>query len=209
MKIAVLGATRGIGLALTKLALEQGNEVTALLRDPGRMTLSHPNLHLVTGDIRNLASIKAAVDGHDAVCTCIGVSPSRKPIDTFSLGARNVLAALDSSPEMKFVAVTGIGAGDSRGHGGFFYDKLLQPLLLKAIYEDKDREEAIIKASNANWIIVRPGTLTNGVHTGKYRVLTDMHNVTAGKIARVDVADFILKQLANPTHFKQTPLVTY
>ena len=77
------------------------------------------------------------------------------------------------------------------------------------MYDDKDREEAIIKASNANWIIVRPGMLTNGAHTGKYRVLTDMRNVTAGKISRADVADFILQQLTNPTHFKQTPLVTY
>lgn len=209
MKIAVIGATRGIGLALTKLALEQGHEVTVLLRDPTRMALTHPNLHLAIGDIRNQASINAALEGKDAVCTCIGVAPSRKPIDTFSLGARNVLTALKASPEMKFVAVTGIGAGDSRGHGGFFYDKLLQPLLLKAMYDDKDREEALIKSSDANWIIVRPGMLTNGAHTGKYRVLTDMRNVTAGKISRSDVADYILQQLANPTHFKQTPLVTY
>jgi putative NADH-flavin reductase len=119
------------------------------------------------------------------------------------------LAALQKTPHVKFVSVTGIGAGDSRGHGGFFYDKLLQPLLLKEIYNDKDREEAIIKASSADWMIVRPGMLTNGVRTGQYRVLTDMSGVTAGKISRADVADFILSQLAKPTHFKQTPLVTY
>ena len=127
MKIAIIGATRGIGLALTKLALEQGHEVTALLRDPTRMALAHPKLHLAIGDIRNQASINSALEGQDAVCTCIGVAPSRKPIDTFSLGARNVLAALKDSPEMKFVAVTGIGAGDSRGHGGFFYDSCSNP----------------------------------------------------------------------------------
>lgn len=209
MKITVIGATRGIGLALTQMALEQGHEVTVLLRDPSRMTLSHPKLRILTGDVRNQASIEAAAAGQDAVCVSIGANPSFKPMSLFSEGARTVLAALQKTPQVKFVSVTGIGAGDSRGHGGFFYDKLLQPLLLKSIYDDKDREEAIIKASNANWLIVRPGMLTNGPHTGKYRVLTDMHNVTAGKISRADVADFILKQLANPTHFKQTPLVTY
>lgn len=209
MKITVIGATRGIGLALTQLALDRGHEVTVLLRDPARMTLSHPKLRLVTGDVRNQASIEAALAGQDAVCTCIGVPPSRKPIDTFSQGARNVLAALPKTPGMKFVAVTGIGAGDSRGHGGFFYDKLLLPLLLQAMYDDKDREEALIKSSSADWMIVRPGMLTNGKHTGQYRVLTDMNGVTAGKISRADVADFILAQLAHPTCFKQTPLVTY
>lgn len=209
MKITVIGATRGIGLALSKLALEQGHEVTALLRDPTRMALSHPNLRIITGDVRNQASIEAAVAGQDAVCVCIGVVPSFKPIDVFSQGARNVLAALQKTPNVKFVSITGVGAGDSRGHGGFFYDKIFQPLLLRTIYDDKDREEAIIKASNAEWMIVRPGMLTNGVRTGQYRVLTDMNGVTAGKISRADVADFILSQLAKPTCFKQTPLVTY
>lgn len=76
------------------------------------------------------------------------------------------------------------------------------------MFEDKDREEAIIKASSIDWMIVRPGLLTNGARTGKYRVLTDMNGITAGKISRDDVADFILQQLQHPTLFKQTPLVT-
>ena len=209
MKITVIGAASGIGLALTQQALERGHEVTALMRNPGKMTLSHPKLSVVKGDVRNQDSIEAALSGQDAVCVSIGVPPSRKPIDTFSQGSRNVLAALQKTPNVKFVSVTGIGAGDSRGHGGFFYDKLLLPLLLKEMYNDKDREEAIIKASSADWMIVRPGMLTNGVRTGQYRVLTDMSGVTAGKISRADVADFILDQLAKPKYFKQTPLVTY
>lgn len=218
MKITVIGATRGIGLALTRMALESGHEVTALLRDPMKMSLSHPKLHIATGDIRNQSSIEAALAGQDAVCVCVGVSPSRQPMDVFSQGARNVLAAMQKTPNVKLISVTGIGAGDSRGHGGFLYDKLIQPLLLKTIYEDKDREEAIIKASTVDWMIVRPGMLTNGAHTGQYRVLTDMAGVTAGKISRADVADFILRQLEHPTastkisgqaYFKQTPLLTY
>ena len=111
--------------------------------------------------------------------------------------------------DIKLIAVTGIGAGDSRGHGGFLYDKIIQPLLLRTMYEDKDREEAVLKASSANWMIVRPGTLTNGKFTGQYRVLTEMAGITAGKISRKDVADFILRQLEQPTYFKQTPLLTY
>lgn len=209
MKIAIIGATRGIGLALTKMALERGHEVTALLRDPSKLSLSHAKLRIVTGDIRNQASIEAALAGQDAVCVCVGVPPSRKPMDIFSQGAKNVLAAMQKTSGMKFISITGIGAGDSRGHGGFIYDKLIQPLLLKTIYEDKDREEVIIKSSSVDWMIVRPGMLTNGVRTGQYRVLTDMNGVTAGKISREDVADFILKQLAHPTYFKKTPLLTY
>ena len=71
------------------------------------------------------------------VCTCVGVNPTRKPVELFSRGARNVLAALLGAPATKFVAVTGIGAGDSRGHGNIHDDKILQPLLLGTIYADQ------------------------------------------------------------------------
>jgi putative NADH-flavin reductase len=58
-------------------------------------------------------------------------------------------------------------------------------------------------------LILRPGFLTNGPRTGKYRAITDIAGVTAGKISRADVADFILNQLETPSLFKQTPLLTY
>jgi putative NADH-flavin reductase len=209
MKILVIGASRGIGLETVKAALERGHRVTALLRDPARLALDHENLTKLRGDVGNAADVEAAVASQDAVCTCVGINPTRQPVEIFSRGARNLLAALESAPQTKLVAVTGIGAGDSRGHGGFFYDKILQPLLLGTIYADKDREEALIKASSADWLIVRPGSLTNGPRTGKYRAIVDLAGATAGKISRADVADFIVNQLEAPTLFKQTPLLSY
>ena len=67
----------------------------------------------------------------------------------------------------------------------------------------------MIKASGADWLIVRPGFLTNGPRTGMYRVIDDLTNLTAGKISRADVADFMLKELRNPSHFGKTPLLCY
>ncbi|QGM47920.1 SDR family NAD(P)-dependent oxidoreductase [Methylocystis heyeri] len=209
MKILVVGASRGIGLEVVREALERGHEVTALLRDPAKLAMSHPNLNKVQGDVGNLADLRAAVVGRDAICSCVGIGPTRKPVDIFSRGARNILAALEGAPKARFVSVTGVGAGDSRGHGGFLYDKIFQPLLLRTIYADKDREEELIKASSANWMIVRPGFLTDGPRTRHYRALVDINGVTAGKISRADVADFIVDQLERPTFFGQTPLLIY
>jgi putative NADH-flavin reductase len=225
MKIAIIGASRGIGSELLKAAIAEGHEVTALVRDPATLNVSTPGLKVIKGDILDPSSVAAAlafaqrlpplkpigtiIAGQEAICVCIGIPPTRKPVDVFSRGIQNILDAIGKESNQKLILVTGIGAGDSKGHGGFFYDRILNPLLLATNYADKDRAESIVKTSNLEWLIVRPGFLTNGPRTGKYRVIENLSGVTAGKISRADVADFILKQLASPTHFGKTPLLTY
>lgn len=208
MKILVIGASRGIGLELVRQALGRGHEVTAMSRDISKLTLNHPQLLKIECDIGDAACVASATAGKDAVCSCIGTWMTRQRADIFSRGARNVLEAI-AGTRTKYIAVTGVGAGDSRGHGGFFYDKILQPLLLREMYDDKDREEALIRASDADWLIVRPGRLTNGPRTGHYRAVTDMNGFVVGSISRADVADFMLEQLERPTYFGQTPALTY
>jgi len=209
MKIVIIGATRGIGKALLETALGDNCEVTVLARMPEKITISHPRLRVVQGDALDVASIVNAADGQDALCSCIGVPITFKQVDLFSSAARNILVAVKQNTGQKYIAVTGIGAGDSEGHGGFLYDRIFKPLLLNTIYADKNREEEIIRRSGVDWLIVRPAGLTNGRRTGHYHVFNDMHGVTAKRISRLDVADFILKQLKNPTQFGKTPLITY
>jgi len=107
------------------------------------------------------------------------------------------------------MAITGVGAGDSRGHGGFFYDRLVLPLLLRKLYEDKDRLERMLVASEANWTIVRPGFLTNGSGTGEYRVLTELEGVRLGRISRADVAHFMASELDSPGYERQVVNLCY
>jgi putative NADH-flavin reductase len=139
----------------------------------------------------------------------IGIGVTWKPVTVFSEGTRNVLEAMRREGVRRLICVTGIGAGDSKGHGGLLYDCLFKPLLLKTIYVDKDRQEALIQASEADWTIVRPGFLTNGPLTMKYRVIADLIGVTCGKISRADVAHFILEELTANRYLGQTPLLTY
>jgi putative NADH-flavin reductase len=209
MKIAIIGASRGIGYQLLKIALEEGHEVTVLLRNPSKLQITDNNLHVIKGDILDPSNVATVTAGQNGICVCIGIPPTLKPVEVFSKGIKKVLTSIKDNPEQKLIVITGIGAGDSKGHGGFLYDRVVNPLLLKKIYLDKDREEALIKESNANWLIVQPGFLTNGPRTGKYRIIDNLTGITAGKISRSDVADFMLKQLMEPTHFGKTPLLTY
>lgn len=209
MKILIIGASRGIGKALLETALAEKIDVTVLARNPEKITLNHPRLCVVKGDVLESDSIKAAAAGQDAICSCIGVPITFKPVELFSRAAHNLVETIKQHEGQKYVAVTGIGTGDSKGHGGFLYDVLFKPLLLKTIYADKDREEEIIKNSAVDWLIVRPAGLTNGKRTGKYFIFNDLQGVTSKRISRLDVADFIVKQLKNPTQFGKTPLLTY
>ncbi|MGI9295623.1 MAG: NAD(P)-dependent oxidoreductase, partial [Pseudomonadales bacterium] len=95
-----------------------------------------------------------------------------------------------------------------RGHGGFFYDRILQPLALKTIYEDKDRAEKLITDSLVDWTIVRPGALTDKPAETRYRIIQDLTGVTAGQIARADVAHFIVAALEAGSYKGATVLLS-
>lgn len=209
MNLLIIGASRGIGLQLLEQALQAGHVVTAFARHFPHMPEGHGRLKVVTGDILEASKVRQAVAGQDAVCLTIGVGVTFKPVTVFSQGTKNLLAAMAEHGVRRLVCITGIGAGDSKGHGGFLYDRIFNPLLLKTIYQDKDRQEALIKASGTDWTIVRPGFLTNGPLTGKYRVITDLRGVTAARISRADVASFMLAELAEKRYLHHTPLVTY
>lgn len=209
MKLLIIGASHGIGRELTQQALDHGHEVRAFARSAGSIGITHDRLHKINADITDPDAVAAAVAGQDAVCLTIGIGPTFKEVHLFSEGTRNVLDAMKKAGVERLVAITGIGAGESRGHGGFLYDKIAQPLLLRTIYEDKERQERLIRASSAAWTIVRPGFLTNGPLTGSFRVLTDLEGVKAGKISRADVAHFMLEELADPAYVHQAPLICY
>ena len=208
MRIAIIGASRGIGYEMLRTALDEGHSVAVLARNPAKLTITDPNLHAIKGNILDLPAVKETVDGQEGICVCIGIPPTRKAVDVFSRGLSNVLAALKQSPSRRLIFVTGIGTGDSKGHGGFFYDRIIHPLLLKTIYEDKDRAEAIIRESNTDWLIVRPGFLTNGPRTGKYKIIEVLTGVVARSISRADVADFMLTQIVRATYSRKTVLLT-
>ncbi|WP_258183824.1 NAD(P)-dependent oxidoreductase [Chroococcidiopsis cubana] len=143
-----------------------------------------------------------------AVISSLGTKKiSLEPVTLFSTGTKNLLGAMQHYNVKRLVCITGIGAEDMKGHGGWLYDKLILPLVLKRIYDDKDRQEAEIRSSNLDWIIVRPGFLTNQPAKGSYRVLTDLTGVTASHISRADVAAFVLQQLTDDRYLHQTPLI--
>ncbi|MDQ0394442.1 NAD(P)-dependent oxidoreductase [Labrys monachus] len=209
MKILVLGATGGTGRLIVRDALAKGHEVVALVRSKARAA-GLAGAELVEGDALDEAALTRAMAGCDAVVSSLGtaMSPFRE-VTTLSTATRALVGVMERQGVRRLVCITGMGAGDSRGHGGFLYDRLILPLLLRKVYQDKDRQEDAIRASALDWIIVRPTVLNDEPARGRVRALTDLSGVHGGKIARADVADFVVQQLTADTWLRQTPLITW
>ena len=157
LNILIFGGSSGVGLQATKLALARGHTVTSVTRHPERMPIEHQRLNNQKGDITQRNSFDQLIKNQDAIISTIGSKPTRNKIWVYSKGMANVLAAMNDHGVDRVLTITGIGAGDSKGHGGFFYDKILNPLMLKTGYDDKTRQEAILSGSESEWTIIRPG----------------------------------------------------
>lgn len=206
-RILVIGASRGVGLATVKRALKAGHEVRALARSADAIALNDPHLVKIAADAHDETALAAAMDGIDAVIMTLGTRNLFVRTTMFSDITRRVIATMKAVGVRRLIVLTGLGAGDSRGHGGFFYDHLFLPLLLDRIYRDKTVQEDLVKASGLDWVIARPGMLNNGRRTETYDVLRDPADWRGGAISRADVADFLVKQVAGNDWLGTTPVL--
>lgn len=210
MRVLLIGATGGTGQAVVREALAKGHTVTALVRSQTKARSLLPGATLVEGDARDEAVLTRAVDGCEAVISALGTRKIRlvRTVTVHSDAARALVGAMRQRGVRRLVCITGLGAGDSAGHGGFTYDRLIKPVLLRTIYQDKDRQEAIIRASGLDWIIVRPSVLTDKPATGDVRAMVDLHGFHGGTISRADVAAFVVAQTGSDEWLGKTPLIT-
>lgn len=208
MKIAIIGASAGVGLEATRCALQQGHEVITLSRriDP---LPEHPNLRKVQGSSTSLKDVKAAVEGAAAILVTIGTGNSTKATTLYSDSARTLLQVLhETDSSAPLIVLTGFGAGESWSYNSLPM-KLLFSLLLKAVYAGKSEMERLIAAGYTRWEMVRPGRLTDGAMTGRYRVLDDLvKGMRVGTICRADVAHFMVAQAEHPTYLGKYPALT-
>ena len=210
-KILIIGASRGIGLQTVKAALEARHSVRALARSARRISIDHPKLEKMAGDALEMATVKRALSGVDVVIQSLGVSAGPeiifKPTRIFSKATRVLVTAMEEAHVKRLICVTGFGAGDSRGYGGFLYSAAFH-LLMGRVYDDKDVQERIVRSSKLDWVIVRPVILIDGPKTNAYRALVDPRDWTCGFISRADVADFLVKQIDDDAFLHKSPVLT-
>ncbi|MGJ3265367.1 MAG: NAD(P)-dependent oxidoreductase [Salinarimonas sp.] len=210
MRLAIIGATRGIGRALSEQARAAGHHVVAVGRSLG--PAASANMTHVRGSILDEGVAEEALERADAVAYCLGAGAYGpdlgKPVTIFSETTERLLEAMRATGVMRIGVITGVGSGESRGHGGLLYDTIAQPLVLGAIYADKTRQEEMLRASDRDWTIIRPVVLTHGPYTGTYRVVEDLAGFNGGTVSRADCAACLLEALADHRWSRRAVAIT-
>lgn len=195
MRVLILGAAGRVGRHVVDEALRRGHIVTALVRSPAKLDDVAGRITIMRGDALDRGNVNAAVQGQDAIIYALGAGSVRHTT-LFSTSTRILLEAMKSSRVRRLLCVTGVGAGDTKGHGGFLYDRILFPLFTQGIYADKDRQEALIRDSGTAWTLVRPASFRAGGSANHLQIVTAIEPSTVlRRISIGEVADFLLDEL--------------
>ncbi|MDX1993425.1 MAG: NAD(P)H-binding protein [bacterium] len=209
MKVVVFGASGRTGIPLVQQALNAGHEVVAFVRTPSRLPIKHERLSVVQGDVMNAGDVERALASKpDAVITAL--SPTKgTPKEMLPKASENILKAMKQHNIRRIVWMTGAGvpAPEDKpkpiNHVIKFMLKTLSGDVLKASEEAVD----MVRSSDRDWVVVRAPMLTDGEHTGKYRVGWVGVN-TGARLARADAADFLLKQVTDSNYLRKAPMLS-
>ena len=208
MRVLIIGASKGTGLETTRQALQAGHDVRALARSATAIAVSNPSLEKMRGDALKTEDVEAAVVGVDAVIQTLGVGLGDlfRPVHLFSDATRVLIAAMRSQGVKRLICVTGFGAGDSRASISCL-QRLPFQIVFGRAYDDKSLQEQLIKESELDWTIARPGVLTSGPRTGHYQILSEASQWRNGIISRADVAEFLVRQIGDQTYIRKAPVL--
>jgi len=209
MHLTIIGATRGIGRQTLDYALERGHKVRAFARSAADLPIDHPNLEKMPGDATDRVDLERAVLGTDAVLLTLGVPRDWRVVKhttLFSSATTALIPAMQAAGVSRLITVTGFGAGESYDWLSF-PEKLARNAILGRAYADKAIQEELIKASDLDWTIARPGILTNSARTGTYQVLVEPASWRQGLISRADVGHYLVTAAEDGSHIHKTPAI--
>ena len=207
-RVLVVGATGGTGKLVVAQALQRGHEVTALVRSPQRLALSHERLRVLTGSMaENGSALDAAVRGQSAVISTLGVGNSLRSSGLIAHSVPALVRAMESEGVRRLIFTSAFGVGATRADVPLL-PRILIHLFLRDIYADKEAGEEELRRSNLDWTLVYPVTLTNGPKTGHYRVGQHLALHGLPSVSRADVADFLLTQVEDHTYFRKGVLIS-
>jgi putative NADH-flavin reductase len=196
LRLFILGASGRTGRALLDQAGQRGHSVTAFIRSPEKLTEIRDRVVIRKGDPRSVDELQAALPGHDAVVSALGL-PGLGRSSILSDAAQSTVRAMQTAGVGRLLVVSAGMLFDDAG----IVAAILRRTLLRNIAQDSAAMERIVESSDMDWTIARPPQLTNGPLTGNY-VVADGRMPRGARLSihRADVASFLLDEVERPAH---------
>ncbi len=221
MKLTIFAATGGVGRQLLEQAIAAGHDVTAVARNPAKLTRQ---VRTVTADLAaaDPAALEPAVAGADAVLSGLGPH-SNADAGIAAPGTRTIVAAMQATGVRRIVVVSAAPVSTVASPGnpnppkhdpgdGFFMRHLFSRIAAARfgkVYDDLAAMEDILRDSGLDWTVVRPPRLTDGPVTGTYRTAYGQNLRRGLFVSRADVAHLMLRVLGQPETLKQAVGIAY
>ena len=209
MKIAVFGATGGIGKFVVKHALEKGYEVNAYVRNLDKVKIENKNLKVFVGQVHDYEKIKETISGCDAVIIALGISMKFGFEDTSSLVAHeNIIKAMNETNVKRLIdwSTPSIKFEEDKPSVVTILPGIMASIFLpKAKKVLKQINNTVIN-SNLDWTIVRFMAPKDSVFTKNIKVSFGDIKIKFN-ISREDIAYFMIEQLETNKYLYSMPII--
>jgi putative NADH-flavin reductase len=190
-------------------AVDEGHDVTAFVRDPAKLLGAASRIRIAQGDVLDAASVDATMEGQEGVLSALG-STGLGSIAVLSEGIRNVIRAMETHGVRRIIVVSAAGtqkekAGSNLGNAFLGFARRA----LRNVYRGHALQLQHLMASQLDWTAVRPVLLTNGPRTGRCRVVREGIPRRGYRIARADLAAFMLQELVQGAYLRALPAIAY
>ncbi|MEU1194526.1 NAD(P)H-binding protein [Streptomyces sp. NPDC005859] len=211
MRVTVFGATGAIGRLVVQQLLDDGHEVTALVRTPAKLALTHSHLMVVTGQLSDRDAVEQAVSGADAVISALGPSLKRSTTGTaVTDGTRTIVQAMETQKVARIIALATPSLADPQDKPHWKHKVLpvMAGLMFpNALAELKGMTEAVT-GSGLDYTIARITNPTDKPATGRIRSGFLGHDKVGSAMSRADIAAFLVAQLTDTRYRRAMPAIS-
>ena len=191
--VVLIGASGFVGTAILNELLNRGHKVTAIVRDPAKVTASNPNLKVIQADVTDTDVLIEASKGKDAVISAY--NPGWKNPNIYEETLKNYPLIVDSVKKAGVERLLIVG-----GAGTLFYapgkmvmdaDDVPAKLLpgIKSLGEFY--LNTLRKENDIDWIFLSPAAnMTPGERTGKFRIGKDDLVIDVNGDSNISVEDY-------------------
>ncbi len=192
MKIVLFGASGRLGQRIAQEALNRGHAVTAVVRDPAKLALTHERLMVAQGDVRDAAEVARVAAGHDIVASAVGPTGDQGPhllVDA----AHALIAGTRRAGVARLIVVGGAGSLEAAPGVDLLDTPDFNPAWRPGAIAHRDALAVYRAASDLDWTCVSPAAfIAPGERTGHYRVGGDQVLNDANGESRISMEDFAI-----------------